>query len=726
MSSPDPAGHAANSNTLGKQAHITGPVIQAGGIHGSVHVHQPGPVPWPTPKQLLPAPAHFVDREDVLAALRSLRRADAPWPVAVVNVHGPSGMGKTALATLFLRELAAAGEFPEGQMYADLRGHPPDQSALSTSEVLGRFLRAFRIGPELPADAEERAALWRSVTAEGRVGVLVDNAARAEDVRPLLPGGCASLVVVTSRHPLDGLMTEGALFCALAPLPDAAAARLLTRYAGRAADEPAATTRLAALCAGIPLALVVAGAHLAADGDGAISAAATALAARPRPAAPSPQEAAISAVLDHMYTRLSSEAAHAYRNIGALPHLRSFGTHEVAAACGLASANALENAAALIETLTSHRLAERLDADGHRWRLHDAVHPHAAARARRVDGEAACAAAVRRWVEHLLRAATAAEELLSPSHRTLDRDYRYEQALPLPFPGAEPAALAWLEERLPDLMAAVHAAFAAGWWGTTWQLVDALWPVFLRRRHYDLWVHAHCDVGLPAARRAGHRAGERRMLTSGAAGLRHLARYDEALDCHRQALHSARADGNRRDEAQSLHGTGDIYHLQGRYDQAHDHLLRALALRERIGYGRGAALSRILLGDLAIVRRGFDDAIGHLTRAHAALLAEGDRYDAARAQAFLARAHAGRGDDARAAGLFGQAIREFEATGAPSWQARTLEWLGESHQAHGRVADARASYEQALHLYRPVSTRDADRVRARLRAVAPHGNGEGP
>ncbi|MDT0307284.1 tetratricopeptide repeat protein [Streptomyces sp. DSM 44917] len=716
------------TNSVSGHAHPAA-VIQASQLHGGVHLHQPGPPPLPVPRQLLPRPPHFVDRQEALAAVRSLRGPGAAFPLAALNVFGPGGVGKTALATVLLRDLAEEGAIPGGQLYADLRGGPeaPGPGQATVVEVLGRFLRAFGISAGLPSDVEERAALWRSVTAERRVAVQVDNAARAEDVRPLLPGSEGSLLVVTSRHRLTGLMREGALFHALAPLPQEAARQLLTRLAaGPATAHPVLDERaaghLVAVCAGMPLALVVAGAHLAAGQP------ATLPFHHPSPSTPpeSAQEAAINAVLDHTHDQLPAQAAAAYRTLGALPHLQRFGAHDVAAACG----TPLDAAALTLGILAAHRLAEPLTgqpqpAADHAsaagwWRLHDAVHPHAAAKAREQDGPQARAGAQRRWSEYLLRTATAAETLISPSHRTLERTYQYESQLPLPFPDQDQAAaLAWLEERLPDLMTGVETAMAAQWWDTTWQLVDALWPVFLRRRNHQLWVRAHLDLGLPAARRARHRAAERRMLTSGASGLRHLARYDEALDCFGQALALAEEDGDRRDEAQALNGTGDVHRLRGQYDQARDLLQQALKVREQIGYWRGAALTRVLLGDVALAQGDAPGAIGYLTSARATLLAERDSYDAARAAAFLARAHAAQGGDAQAERLFHQAVEEFTQAGSPLWQARALEWLGKHHQERGREQEARGCYQDSLQLYGQVHSRDAARLRTRLAALPP-------
>ncbi|WP_049568800.1 tetratricopeptide repeat protein [Streptomyces sp. SBT349] len=436
--------------------------------------------------------------------------------------------------------------------------------------------------------------------------------------------------------------------------------------------------------------------------------------------------------LDEPYSQLLPEEAAAYRRLGALPHLRVFGVHDAAAVAEFAPDQRLDDAARLIEMLAELGLVERLGVctiiGGTRWRLSDAMHEHVVAKARE-DSEEERAATLRGWVDFLLCTATAAEELLTPSHRTLDRNYLHRPGSPVPL-ATESAALAWLEDRLPDLMSALRAAFDAEWYPTVWQLADAMWPVFLRHRHYDLWLQAYQQYGLVAARRAGHSAAERRMLTSSAGGLRNLARYDEALAHHQLALTSARDDGDLRDQAQALHGIGDVHRLMRHPGQALSYLLEAKRLREQIEYRRGAALTGILLGDVAIDQLDPDEAVTHLTAARDTLLAEGDRYDAARALAFLARAHSAQGWHAHALTLLRQAGAEFAAAGSLAWQARTIEWTGQIHQEQGHHEQARTLYRQALALYEPISQQDTDRLRGHLHslptALATPKNGEAP
>ncbi|PGH51988.1 tetratricopeptide repeat protein [Streptomyces sp. Ru87] len=719
---------AAAGNVLQGAARVAGPVVQARDIHGDVHLHAPPPpvADRPVPRQLLPVPRHFTDREDELAALESLRedaaRAAEGAPLRVV-ISGPAGIGKTALTSRWLRR--AAGEFPDGQLYADLRGHSAADGPARPGDVLGQFLRALGVR-HLPAELDEQTALWRSTTADLRIAVMLDNALSAAQVRPLLPASPASLVAVTSRRRLSGLVVDGAAFQQLGALAQQAAVDLLTRQVGvqRVRREPEAARRVAALCAGLPLAVSVAAARLAARPRQPLAVMAGALG----PDGPgrlanlsAEGEQAVRTALDESYRGLPPEAARGYRRLGVLP-VPVFDGAVVAAACAV-SRTAAER---VLDELVEVHLVEDLSPDPEdgteRYRFHDLVRAHAADLAGREDTPADRRDTVRRVVERYLATATEAERLLTPGHRTLRRDYAFPPEEGFPFTDSR-SALNWLDRERLHLMAVLRTAVECEWHATAWQLVDAMWPLFLRLRPYDLWTEAHF-LGLRAAERDGDPAAESRMLTSGGAGLRNAGRHDEAVEWFGRALAGARRDGDRRAESQALHGIGQSRRLAGRLEEAASHFTRALAIRESIGYRRGAALTRLCLGDTALADGRAAEAVPLLTEARSQLLAVDDLYDAARALALLARAHTrAHADPGTAERLLRQALGEFRATGSVHWQARTLEFLGETAEEAGDPTRAAGSYEESLALYAPVSPEDAGRLRGRLRGLDPAGPG---
>ncbi|HYN96580.1 MAG TPA: NB-ARC domain-containing protein, partial [Pilimelia sp.] len=203
------------------------------------------------PRQLPPPVRRFVGRRAELAAL-----AGAAGPVVL---SGAAGVGKTALAVSWAHRVAA--RFPDGQLYVNLRGFDPAGAALTAAEAVRGFLDAFAVPPHrVPAGRDAQVGLYRSLLADRRVLVVLDNARDAEQVRPLLPGSPGCLAVVTSRGRLAGLVaTEGAEPLWLDLLSPAEATELLASRVGadRLAAERAAATRLVAACARLPWALCV-------------------------------------------------------------------------------------------------------------------------------------------------------------------------------------------------------------------------------------------------------------------------------------------------------------------------------------------------------------------------------------------------------------------------------------------------------------------------------------
>ncbi|TQE25709.1 tetratricopeptide repeat protein [Streptomyces ipomoeae] len=695
-------GDGGQVNSLGGAARVTGTVVQARDVHGGVHTHLPPVVPpMPVPRQLPPPVRHFTDREGDLAALGRL----LPRRTGLVVVTGPAGVGKTSLVTRWLRRIG--DDFPDGQLYADLRGHDIADAA-GPGEILGRFLRSLYRGP-IPADTAEQSALWRSLTTGLRLAVLLDNACTAAQTRPLLPGSDDSLVVVTGRRRLTGLGIDGAAFHTLDVMPPDAAEELLIRGVGRerVADDPAAAREVVDLCGGLPLALCVASARLAARPRQPLRALAEAL-ARPadRLAVLAVEgETAVRGALDESYRALPAPAARLYRLLGQLPtpELDS----RLAAAAG---ALTLDEADGLLDVLVESHLLQDLGED--RYRFHDLIRLHA--RQHGADHERA--EALRRAGDWYLATATAAEQLITPAQFTLERADHLRPDLEPPFTD-EPGALAWLDHHRVNLMAVLRAAAERHWSTLTWQLVDAMWPLFLRLRHYDLWIEAH-ELGLAAARRAGHAEAERQMLNSGAIGLSAARRFDEAITWYAASRDAARVAGDRRDEGQALLGLGAAHFEAGRRAEAVPLLEQAISLWEEAGYPRGTGLARIVLGEIALAADDPLSAVAYFEGAHGILTEVRDPHDAARALAFLGRARARTGEHEAGVDRLRAALEMFERSGALHWQARTLEMLGQSAEDAGDVAAARDYYRRALPLSMTVSAEDTRRVEARLEGLA--------
>ncbi|WP_158702577.1 tetratricopeptide repeat protein [Kitasatospora sp. MMS16-BH015] len=698
-------------NGISGAARVYGAAVQAREIHGGVHVHGAVPaVELPVPRQLLAPPGCFVGRAADVVVLE--RSRDATGGLLVV-LSGPAGVGKTAFASYWLQGLT--GEYPDGQLYVDLRGYAPEGPGAQAEpvEALGGLLRAFGIS-SVPGTAGEGAALWRSLTAGRRLVLMIDNAFSAAQVRPLLPGAPGSLVVVTSRSRLTGLGIDGAVFHQLDRLEAESAIEILRGRVGaaRVAAEPEAARAVVERCDGLPLAVCVAAARIASRPRQSLAVTAAALDGEADRLAALRLEGTASAVrgaLDASYRCLGPEAARLYRLLGQLP-VAVFGAAVAAAAYGSEAALRPGQEELLLEALAEVNLVEELGPD--RYRFHDLVRLHA--RELNAEGEDA---AVRRVAEWYLSAATAAEALITPTHRRLARDYLAVRPLPpVPFAADRAAALAWLEQQQDELAAVLRSAAERGWDGLTWQLADAMWPLYHRLRPYPLWIEGTA-LGLAAARRTGDPAAVGRMLTDGGGGLRNGGRPEEAVPLFAEALELARRDGTRLEEAQALHGLGQAHNLAGRPGEAVRYFEEALALRREIGYDRGAALSVLMLGDVRIALGELDSGLDLLARARAELLALPDPYEAARALALSGRARIGGGEFALAEEELAAALAEFRSCGSRHWEAHTIEMLGELAVAQGEFEAARVRYGESLEIYRSVGAPDSVRLEGRISAL---------
>ncbi|MFF7364847.1 tetratricopeptide repeat protein [Streptomyces sp. NPDC008125] len=701
MNDSSRAAPGPHGNEISGGASLYGPTVQAREVHGGIHLHSvsTGPARPARPRQLLPVPANFTDRRSDLAALDDLRSTGLP----LIVVSGPAGIGKTTLASRWLHSLSA--EFPDGQLYADLRGHSVDEPVRPT-EILGQFLRALGAGPP-PADMAELSSLWRSLTADRRIAIMLDNSFTAAQIRPLLLSGPGGLVVVTSRHRLTGLRMQGAGFHQLAALGPAAGVELLTRAIGaeRVEGELPSVQRLVDLCGGLPLAVCLASARLATRPGQSVGALADALARNAggdRLAALEVEgETSVSKALDASYAVLGDGTARLYRRLGLLP-VRTFDATIAAATCG----ESLEWAERRLDELVEANLVE--DVGPETCRFHDLLRIHAHHRAMEDDTAAAREEALRRFCDWCLYTATAAQERLTPVQLTLPRSYRHRPDLPLPF-ADDVTALGWLDARRSQLLDAVRLAASSGWYDTGWMLVDALWPLFVRLRHYSEWIEAH-EIGLVAAREAGNRAAERQMLNSGAIGLSAAGRIGEATAWYQDSLLAARDAGDPRDEGQALLGLGACHREAGRYAEAETRLRQAISVWEGCGYPRGAALARTTLGEIALARGAADEAVDCFARAHAAMVAVNDPHDAARALVFLGRADVRTGAYEQGVARMNEALAVFTGSGAVFWQARTLEMLGRSAAEHGHGAVAESLLARAFALFETTSPADAHRL----------------
>lgn len=500
------------------------------------------PPPLPAPDLLPRTPRGFLGRERELAALDT-----AVDSARVALVTGPAGVGKTALALHWAH--LRAGRYPDGVLYADLRGFGPgDGDGVDAAEVLREFLPALGVPPrEVPESPTAAAALYRTLTEERALLVVLDNVRGADRARPLLPAGPASAAVVTSRLRLGGLVvTELARPVPLGVLGlDESAALLAAAVGGeRIGAEPVAARRLAELCDGLPLALRVTAAQLAARPHWRLADLAAELADEQRRLALlSVDDSAgadgqgVAAALRVTVQGLPEGAALLFRQLGAVPG-PDLDRHAAAALLDRAPAVAAE---ALDRLCDAHLLTEY--APG-RHTLHDLVRLYARSLSPDED-------ALVRLLDHYTLTAMAAARAAEPDDQDCcppPKDARLTRTT-LHFAGRD-AALLWYAAERDNLAAAVSAARAAGRHDRAWRLAVLQWPYILWNSH-DGWAPL-LDDAVDSAARVGDADAESRARALLGWILTQENRLSEALVHLRLAPALAARAGERSSEATAL------------------------------------------------------------------------------------------------------------------------------------------------------------------------------
>lgn len=389
-------------------------VVQAQVVQGGIHVHHGKAASWPTPRQLPPDVSHFTGRAIELDRLDRLLEspADGQAPAIVISaIAGAGGMGKTTLAVHWAHRVR--DQFPDGELYVNLQGFAAGP-LVTPAQALEGFLRALGAPSDaIPDDVEGRAGLYRSMVAGRRMLVMLDNAAKADQVLPLLPGTPTCLVIVTSRSLLSGLMVRaGAQRMALDVLTPDESATLLRQIIGpdRVDEEPAAVIELAQCCAYLPLALRIAAERMAARPHVTVADVVEALAVEAERldelAAEDDETAQVRAVFSWSYRALSPETARVFRMLSLHPGP----TISVPAASALAGSDTRAMRRQL-DDLAGVHLLEQTARD--RFQFHDLVRVYAAERAvDEEDDEARWTALWRQfmWYLHSARAALAVSD----------------------------------------------------------------------------------------------------------------------------------------------------------------------------------------------------------------------------------------------------------------------------------------------------------------------------
>ena len=633
----------------------------------------------PVPRQVPAPPRTFTGRGPELAELSR--------PAAIRAIVGPGGVGKTWLAQQWAHQHRS--QYPDGQLYVDLRGFDPAGAPVPASVAVRGFLDALGVAPEtVPAELDAQTALYRSLVADKRLLIVLDNARDSAHVAQLLPGTAGCTVLVTSRQQLAGLVTaHGARPLALGLLAGPEARRLLAGHLGhrRVTAEPGAVDGLLHHCAGLPLALGIVAARAAVHPSLPLAALATELdEATTRLDALDAGELAVNlrAVLACSTGSLTPAAGRLFALLSLAP-----GPDAGPAAAASLAGLPLAGTRALLRQLTAaHLLAEP---EPGRYRMHDLVRLYAAEQAGTLSEQSA---AVRRVFDHYLHTAYAANRLLSPFRDAIE--------LGAPAPGVSTApvgdhaqAQTWFTTEHANLLAAADqggAALDTHVWQLAWTMATHL----DRRAHWHDRATVH-TLALAAAQRLGDRSAQAYALRGLAQAQIWFGHYEGA----RVQLHRALAllDGvdDPVEQAHLHRALARSYARSGRPRQALPHDEQALRRYRAAGHRCGQATALNAIGWHHAHLSGYEQALPFCEQALVLQKEIGDRHGAAVTSDSLGYIHRHLGRYDQAVACYRWTVEVFDDLGDRYQQADALTNLGDTYAAAGQPGLARASWERS-------------------------------
>ena len=670
-------------------------------------------------RQLPADVAAFTGRSAELAELAARLRSDlddrVPAPIGAID--GAAGVGKSALAVHAAHRVA--GSFPDGQLYADLSGGTP-------LGVLGGFLRALGVPDTGRHDVAEAAGRFRAETATRRLLVVLDNATDATQVRPLLPAGPGCAVLVTSRRVLATL--DGVSHVHLGPLAPGESLTLLKVLAGpeRIAADPPAARHLVTLCGGLPLALRIAGARLAARPAWPVRTLTGRLADTHRrldELHAGDLDVRASLLVGH---RLLAAGSEAERTAAA-----SFGLLGLPDAADLSPAFAerllgVSDPMPVLELLVDAQLLESR-APG-RYRLHDLLRLLAQELAAASWSPDVLGTALTRAMRWQVATAWQACAVLRPGDPRLDTAGDWaEGGTPL---GSVRTALDWLESERANLLASAEQAAATD--GVPdeipGQLARALFAFFHIRGHRADWIRLN-RTALAVARRTRDTYAEAFAHRDLGAAYELQGEYGQAMIQLRAGLTLFSEAGDDIGRASCLNGLGTVYDSISRYDAAAACLSQALSIARRFGdpHSQGVYLNN--LGPVYGRLGRYDDALRCLAESGGILGELGNRRGQAAALTNLGEVHEAAGSltEAEAAHTAGLAV--FRELADEAGQAHCLTHLGHVHRRLGQRGQALESLRAALAICERTDDRRGTAECLRLlnetlQRVGPPGNGQ--
>jgi DNA-binding SARP family transcriptional activator/tetratricopeptide (TPR) repeat protein len=645
--------------------------------------------------------ADFTGREIEMRRLLDALSDDANTGTAVMisAIDGMAGIGKTTLAVHVAHQVAE--RYPDAQLFINLHAHTAGQEPVEPAAALDTLLRALGVSAEkIPDGLEERAGLWRAELADRKAVVVLDNAASAAQVRPLLPGTSGCLALITSRRRLTDLEAAHSLSLDVLPPDDATA--LFARVAGpdRTAADPGGVAEVVRLCGYLPLAIRIAAARLRTRPAWTIGHLAERLGeGRRRLAELAAGDRSVAAAFTLSYHHLSPDQQRLFRLLGLAP-CPEFDAYLAAALLDIGP----DQAGWLLEELVDAHLLQQ-PAPG-RYRLHDLLRQHAETLALQTEPDDVRRTGVGRALDYYLRATRQAIAHVDPRGVQITVAPGHE-AIPIPIMDGRTAALDWLDTEYGNLIIIIGYTAEQGWPTHTWQLSHLLqYFLNIRGRTHD-WISTH-QLALAAAQHLADPQAEAEIRKNLGLAYWVLMRSDEALDQHRRALTLYRGAGNRLGEGDSLNNLGLVYERMGRFDEALSHYQQSLVLRPVVGNLRGEGATLVNLGNVYDRLGRYDDAIEHYRQAMAIFKEIGDQ----RAEAILlgnlgmVYERLGRYDEALS--HYQQSLALNENSGDNWINSNNLTNLGNVYRRLGRHTEAAEHHLRALVAVRDTGDRGTE------------------
>ncbi|MFB6719330.1 tetratricopeptide repeat protein [Kribbella sp. NPDC056345] len=640
--------------------------------------------------QLPQLTAAFTGREGELrAVIEALSNESARGPaVEIIVIDGMAGCGKTTLAVKAAHELAA--QFPDGTLFIDLHGFTKGLSPADPIDVLGQALRSLGLpGQAIPETLDERSALYRSMLADRRVLVVLDNAAGAQQVVPLLPGKASSAVIVTSR--VRSLGIAGARTVTLSPM-ETADARALFRHIAGDGDDEQEIDDLVRLCGNLPLAIEMAAARAVGE-HRPLKELAKRLTDQNSSLTATESVFGLGAVLESSYRPLAEDHRLVFRLMSLSPGPR-LDEYAVAAVSQLP----VRTVRTILDDLVDHHLL--IEDEPSVYGFHDLIRTYAFGEATAQGLEAERATAVRTFELHYLRMAARAMDVIHPAEAGR-RPQVAQSALYLSALTDKEEAENWLDRETGTLL-----KVAASSDELAMQVIDNI------MRHLQTRGRWH-DAGalLPAALRAAERIGGSQHART----LLHLALFSQirgrsadATDLYEQALPIAERSSWVVGQVMAVLGLGEIQRLTGRQATAATHYERALRLADSIDDRPGQLRALLGLGDVQCEQGDFDEAGVSYRRSLSISREIGDDFNAVNAQVGLGDIDYDRGHFQTSITKYEQALALADRVQHGPVRKYALGSLANAYRKAGRYHEAIARLEESYQYGRKIGDRVAE------------------